>query len=165
MRTQKKENKMISVKDVSTTDELEKTLSRVRPDEIDRYYAEEEARLIQEKRPFMAFMDELIRRCGMTKQALLLKANIPEKYGYRLLEEERHSRKRDVYLRLCFAAGADLNEAQRALRLAGHEKLYARIPRDAAFIVALNEHMDVDAVNELLERYGLEPLAPCGDSE
>ncbi len=38
---------MTSVKDVSTTDELEKTLSRVRPDEIDRYYAEEEARLIQ----------------------------------------------------------------------------------------------------------------------
>ena len=112
----------------------------------------------------MDFMDKKIRVRGLTKQAVLLAADLPEKYGYRILEEERHSRKRDVYLRLCFAAGFSVRETQQALRLAGHEKLYARVPRDAALIAALNEGLKVDAVNELLERFAFEALQPCGEN-
>ena len=156
---------MSSAEETVTTGSLENTLKQARPEDLNRYFSENREALIRGERPFMAFMDERIKARGLTKQAVLLAADLPEKYGYRLLEEERNSRKRDVYLRLCYAVGLSLREAQQALRLAGHEKLYARILRDAALIVAFNEGLKVDAVNELLERYGFEMLQPCGESE
>ena len=151
--------------DTVTTGNLEKTLQQAKPDDLAQFFADQQTALIRDRRPFMAFMDEKIKARGLTKQAVLLAADLPEKYGYRLLEEERHNRKRDVYLRICYAAGLSLKETQQALRLARHEKLYARIPRDAVLIVGCNEGMSVDAVNELLAQYGLEPLKPCGENE
>ncbi len=151
--------------DTATTGSLEKTLQKAKPDDLVQFFTDQQTALIRTERPFMAFMSGIIKARGLTRQAVLLAADLPEKYGYRLLEEDRHSRKRDVYLRLCYAAGLSVREAQQALRLAGHEKLYARIPRDAALIVAFNEGLNVDAVNELLRRYGFEPLKTCGENE
>lgn len=34
-----------------------------------------------------------------------MKADIPERYGYKLLSGEKHTRQRDVILRICYAAG------------------------------------------------------------
>ena len=34
-----------------------------------------------------------------------MKADIPERYGYKLLSGEKHTRQRDVILRICCAAG------------------------------------------------------------
>lgn len=154
---------MIKAKEIITTGSLEQTLEKAKPNDLGKFFAEKEASLISGQRPFMAFMNEKLRERGLTKQEVLLAADIPEKYGYRLLEEERRSRKRDVYLRLCYAAKLSLKEAQQALRLTGHEKLYARISRDAVLIVGFNEKMNVDTVNELLLRYNFEPLKPCGE--
>ncbi len=70
-----------------------------------------------------------------------------------------------MILRLCFGAGFSLKETQRALRLAGQEQLYPRLKRDAALILALNERMKVDQVNELLISYGFEPLKQIGKIE
>lgn len=151
--------------DPVTTGSLEKTLRQAKPDDLAQFFADQQTSLIRDRRPFMAYMDEKIKARGLTKQAVLLAADLPEKYGYRLLEEERHNRKRDVYLRICYAAGLSLKESQQALRLAGHEKLYARIPRDAVLIVGFNECMNVDAVNELLKQYDFEPLKACGENE
>lgn len=156
---------MIHSQDISTTDHLENALKQVKPDGLGAYYAEHRDALVRGARPFMEYMNARLKERGLTKQEVILAADLPEKYGYRLLEEERHTQKRDIYLRLCYAAGLTLKEAQRALRLAGQEELYARIPRDAALIVGFEQRMKVDAVNEMLESNGFEPLKPCGENE
>ena len=47
---------------------------------------------------------------------VFLKADIPERYGYKLLSGEKHTKQRDVILRICYAAEFTLKETQRALR-------------------------------------------------
>ena len=156
---------MIQVAETSTTDALEGALKQVKPDGLKAYFAEHREALVQGKRPFMEYMNERLRERGRTKQEIILAADLPEKYGYRLLEEERHTQKRDIYLRLAYGAGLSLKETQRALRLAGQEELYARIPRDAALIVGLEQKMKVDAVNDMLLCHGFDALQPCGENE
>ncbi len=148
-----------------STDSLQKILQQAKPDDIPAYYEAHKEDLITGNRPFTDHMNARIREKGLTKQNVILAADLPEKYGYKLLNEEKHTQKRDIYLRLCYGARLSLKEAQRALRLAGQEQLYPRIRRDSALIIGFNSGLSVDEVNEILLQYGLEPLEPCGNSE
>ena len=148
-----------------STDSLQKILQQAKPDDIPAFYREQKDALITGSRPFMDYMNARLKEKGLSKQQVILAADLPEKYGYKLLNEEKHTQKRDVYLRLCFGAQLSLKEAQRALRLAGQEQLYARLRRDAALIIGFNSGFGVDKVNEVLQQYGLDQLMPCGNIE
>ena len=93
-----------------------------------------------------------------------MNADIPDGYGYKLIAEEKHTRQRDVILRLCFGAGFTVEETQRALKLAGLSPLYPRIERDAVLMVALNQGIcKISDVNRLLEEHkmdGLREISP-----
>lgn len=78
---------------------------------------------------------------NITQQTVFLNADIGEKYGYKLISGEKHTKQRDVIIRLCFAGEFTFNETQRALRLYGMSPLYARIKRDALLITAFNKHI------------------------
>lgn len=151
--------------EVLPTEGLEAALEETRPEKLDCFFNAHEGALLEGERPFADYMRGLLKDKGLLQQEVFLAADIPEPYGYRLISQERHTRQRDVILRLCFGAGFSLKETQRALRLAGQEELYPRIRRDAALILALNERMKVDQVNELLISYGFEPLKQIGKSE
>ena len=150
--------------DVLSTESLEDALEHTGPADLERFFREHEAALVGAERPFALYMRSLIKAKGLLQQAVFLAADIPETYGYRLISEERHTRRRDVILRLCLGARFSLKETQRALRLAGFEELYARVKRDAALIVAVNEGMSVDGTNELLVQYGFKMLEGCGEN-
>ena len=93
-------------------------------------------------------------------------ADIPERYGYKLLSEEKRTRQRDVIIRLCYAAGFTLDETQKALRIYGMPELYARKRRDALLMIAINEHSgSVIEVNAFLRKNGAEPLRTSGKQE
>ncbi|MBQ6075503.1 MAG: hypothetical protein IJK86_05035 [Lachnospiraceae bacterium] len=151
--------------EVLPTEELEDALEQTRPGGLGTYFRENEEALLTGEKPFADYMRRLMKEKGLLQQEVFLAADIPETYGYRLISQERHTRQRDVILRLCFGARFTLKETQRALRLAGQEELYARIKRDAALILALNEGMKVDQVNELLVSYGFEPLKKSGKND
>ena len=152
-------------KESLSTDSLQKILQKAKPDDIPAYYEAHREELITGNRPFMDYMNARIKEKGLSKQNVILAADLPEKYGYKLLNEEKHTQKRDIYLRLCYGAHLSLKEAQRALRLAGQEQLYARIKRDSALIIGFNNGLNVDEVNEVLQQYDLVPLLPCGNNE
>lgn len=151
-------------KDIST-DDLEKALGEVKADGLSAYFAEYEESMALGTRPFTDYMNERLKERNLKKQALFLSADLPEKYGYKLLSEEKHTAKRDVYLRLFYAAKLNLREAQRALRLVGQEELYIRIKRDAVLMLGFRDKLGVDEMNELLIRNGFEPLERCGQNE
>ena len=108
----------------------------------------------------------VLREKGITQQIAFLKADIPERYGYKLLSGEKHTRQRDVILRICYASGFTLKETQRALRKYGMPELYAKISRDAMIMIAFNERPgSIIDVNALLKKHGMEPLRTSGIQE
>lgn len=148
---------------MKTTDDLTQVLLNTDTDGLEAALRQQQESMLDGDRPFADYMRELIRSKGLRQQEVFLAADLPEGYGYKLLGEERHTRRRDTILRLCFAAHCTVDEAQRALKLQGLSPLYARLERDAALIVALNRGMfEIADVNAYLELHGFAPLAPCG---
>lgn len=117
-------------------------------------------------RIFTEYMRGIFEKKKVSQQDIFRKAEVPEKYGYRLISGERVTRQRDIILRLCIAAGLTLKETQQALKYYHMPELYARFPRDAVLIIALNNKVrDVSEVDELLAARQMEKLTRCGREE
>ena len=146
-----------------TTKELEKILGNTHPDQIEQFLQENADKMIQNDKIFSIYIHEQLRKKGITQQEVFLRADIPERYGYKLLSEYKKTKQRDYIIRICYAAGMDLEETQKALTLYGMAPLYPRIPRDAVLMIAINQHSgDILCVNQLLVSHGMEPLRTCG---
>lgn len=138
------------------TDDLMNTLQSTSPSEVKEYFQQH----FQEGEPsFAAYIDELLVQKGMKRQNVLIKADLSQKYGYKLLSGEAHTTDRDKILRICFSMEMTLKETQRALKLYGMNELYPKAKRDVLLIVALGQKIyDIDRVNEMLKKEGMEPL-------
>ena len=138
---------------------LAQTLRRISPEELPEFLSQEKGMLITGGRPFADYMRRKLREKGVLQQNVFLAADLSENYGYKLIAEEKHTRQRDTILRLCLAAGFELGEVQEALILYGMAPLYARIPRDAAFIAAIqNRVYDIHNVDAILRENDLPPF-------
>ena len=74
---------------------------------------------------------------------------------------EKHTRDRDLILRLCIAGHFSLDETNRALKLYGMSELYAKEKRDACIIVAVNNRIyDLYDIDEMLSKRGLKKITP-----
>lgn len=148
------------------TEELNNVLGSTHISDFDRYCRDNRESMVNEAGSFQTYVKEIIRRNKMTLQNVFLLADIPERYGYKLLTGEKHTRQRDVILRICYAARMSMAETQRALKKYGMPELYAKIPRDAMLIIVFNERPgSIIDVNALLKDNGIEPLRTSGVQE
>lgn len=139
-----------------TTENLMNALRDAGPGEVQTYLREH---FSQGQPNFVTYMDAVLAEKRMKRQDVLLRAELPQKYGYKLLTGEAHTTDRDKILRICFAMELTLKQTQRALKLYGMNELYPKNPRDVVLIVALGRRMyDLDAVCAELRSAGLEPL-------
>ena len=146
-----------------TTTELEKILGNTHPDQIEQFLQDNADKMIRDGKIFSIYIHEKLREKGVTQQEVFLRADIPERYGYKLLSEYKKTKQRDYIIRICYAAGMNLEQTQKALTLYGMAPLYPRIPRDAVLMIAFNQHSgDLLSVNQLLVSHGMEPLRACG---
>ena len=138
------------------TEDLMNTLKSAESIRIDEYLMEQ----FKDGNPnFPRYLDSILMRNNLKRQDVLIRANLPQKYGYKLLTGESHTTDRDKILRICFSAQMSLKETQRALRLYGMNELYPKIRRDVVLIVALSRKVfDIDAVNEMLMEENEAPL-------
>ena len=151
---------------MKTTDNLTHVLKKAGPDDVSAVLEDYEDAFVSSDRPFARYMRQCIREKGLKQQDIFLAADIPEGYGYKLISEQKRTQRRDVILRLCFASHLTLDEMQRALKVYGLAPLYARLPRDAVLMIAANNEVyDITAVNDLLQKHGMETLLPCGNME
>ena len=90
--------------ELKSTDELEKILGSTHINNISSYFTENEDSIINNEYAFHDFIRMLIKKKKLKQQDVFLAADIPEKYGYKLLSGEKHTKQRDVILRLCYAA-------------------------------------------------------------
>lgn len=145
------------------TEELESTLKSTHIDDFGTYFADNSESMIKESNSFFEYMKELITEKGFTQQKVFLFADVPERYGYKLLTGEKHTKQRDVILRICYAAELTLDETQRALKKYGMPELYAKIPRDALLMIMFNERPGtIIEVNAYLKQNGMESLRSSG---
>lgn len=148
-----------------TTEELENALGNIHVKNFDTFLSDSEE-LINDEKPFATYMHQLINAKKLKQQDIFLEADISERYGYKLLSEEKHTRQRDVILRICYVSELTLQETQKALRLYKMPELYARIPRDALIMAIFNERPgNIIDVNMLLKQHGFEVLRSSGVQE
>ena len=149
-----------------STDELEKILGSTHINEVSAYLKSNEESIITNEYAFHEYISNLIKLKNLRKQDVFLAADVSEKYGYKLLSGEKHTKQRDVILRLYYAAELSLEETQKALKLYRMPELYAKIPRDAMIMIAFNERPgSIIDVNSFLKNNGMEILRSSGVQE
>lgn len=138
------------------TDELLSVLKSTSSDDIGQILCEEKEKMFYGSSPFYCYIREVLKQNDLTQQQVFHRAGFSERYGYGLLSGEKHTKQRDYILRICFAAQCTLEQTQRILQLYGMNALYARIPRDAVLIVALNQNIyELETINALLEKQNM----------
>lgn len=139
-----------------TTDSLMNTLKTTSPSGLKNYMHDN----FKEGEPtFSSYIDSLLVKKKLKRQDVFIKANLPQKYGYKLLTGETHTTDRDKILRICFSMEMSLKGTQRALKLYGMNELYPKVKRDVLLIVALGQQIfDIDQVNHILIKEGEAPL-------
>ena len=143
------------------TEDLEKMLGSTHIKDFDSYCKEISGN--PEGETFSAYMKTIFKEKSLTQQLVFLRADIPERYGYKLLSGEKKTRQRDIILRICYAAEMSLPETQRALKKYEMPALYAKLPRDALLMILFNERPgDIIRVNEILNEHGMEALRTSG---
>ena len=144
-----------------TYEEVSKTLAaavmQLSPAELPQFLHDQAEVLTV--RPFSDYMRMKFREKDIPQQNVFLAADLPERYGYKLISGEKRTKQRDVVLRICLAAEFRLEEVQEALILYGMAPLHARSRRDCAFIVAFSNRIyDIHDVDALLRKNNLPPF-------
>ena len=146
--------------------DLKERLKDVRMKDIHKFYEENASEIKDENRAFADYVRFVIKEKGKSQQDIFLKADIPERYGYKLISQEKHTRQRDIILRICYAAEFTLEETQRALQLYQMPELFPEFARDAFLMVAFQDRPgDIIDLNAELKRNGFSPLRSSGTME
>lgn len=149
-----------------STDELKDILGRTHISDAQSFLEANKGCMQQTDKDFSYYMKNLLLAKGKTQQEVFLSADISERYGYKLLSGEKHTKQRDIILRVCYAAEMSLEETQKALRMYKMPELYAKIPRDAILMICFNERPGtVLDVNGFLKKNGMDMLRSSGVQE
>jgi hypothetical protein len=148
------------------TIELEKALGSTHLNSFDAYVEENKESMMNSRDDFYTYMKDLFHEKGILQQTVFLMADIPERYGYKLLSGEKRTKQRDIILRICYAGKLTLDETQRALKKYGLPELYVKIQRDAFLMIMFNDRPgSIIDVNSLLKKKGFEALKTSGVQE
>lgn len=145
------------------TNLLEEKIIKVHVDSISEFFEENKEEMVNDDYAFSEYMRQIFKEKGVLQQDVFLYADIPERYGYKLIAQHKHTRQRDIILRICYSAHFSLDETQKALRLYGMPELYVEFPRDALIMVIFRDRPgDIIDVNSLLRKNGMKPLRSSG---
>ena len=141
------------------TDELDEILENTRPGQLDRYLRDNRSYMTDDPKAFYYYMKNVLAEKRIKLKDVYIAADVSESYGSKIIRMEKHTKNRDVIIRLCIGGRFSWKQTDKALRLYGFNELYAKNKRDACIIVALNNRIfDLYRVNDMLEEQGLSPL-------
>ena len=147
--------------DEKPTKEMNELLAQTSPDELDAYFRQNEKYMAGGERAFYHYMKDLLRRNRILLKDLYSFAGVSESYGGKILTMEKPTKNRDLIIRFCVVGRFIWDETNRALKLYGFSEFYAKKPRDACLIVALNHRIrDLGEIDDLLIRRGFDKLSP-----
>ncbi|MBO5621130.1 MAG: hypothetical protein J6N21_17780 [Butyrivibrio sp.] len=142
-----------------STNELNDLLENMKPDQLDSYLKDNSKYMADEKKAFYYYMKDVLDEKNIKLKDVYSFAGVTESYGSKIVTMEKHTKDRDLIIRLCLAGHFNWDETNRALKLYGLSELYAKDPRDACIIVAVNNRIfDMYEIDEMLIRQGLRKL-------
>lgn len=103
------------------------------------------------------YMNDLLHDRGLTVHDVIVGCHLSRSYAYQLFNGNRVPT-RGFLLNLAFMLKLPEAEAQRLLKIAGRQPLYARNRRDAAILYGLSHGMAAEETEELLRSLGEEGL-------
>ncbi len=142
------------------TDELNALLENMKPEELDSYFKENRAYMADDKKAFYYYMRNVLDEKNIKLKDVYSFAGVTESYGGQILRMEKHTANRDMIIRLCIAGHFNLIEINRALKYYGMRELYAKDPRDACLIIAVNNRKyDFAEIDDILTERGQSKLS------
>ncbi len=146
-----------------STNELNNLLENMKPDQLDSYLKDNSKYMADEKKAFYYYMKDVLDEKNIKLKDVYSFAGVTESYGSKIVTMEKHTKDRDLIIRLCLAGHFNWDETNRALKLYGLSELYAKDPRDACIIVAVNNRIfDMYEIDEMLIKQGLKKLTTEG---
>ncbi len=146
------------------TDELNELLEKTSPKEVGDYLKNNNDYLATDEKTFYYYMKNTIEEKHIKLKDVYSFAGVSESYGSQILRMEKHTKNRDLILKLCICAHFKWDETDKALKLYGFNELYSKNPRDAVIIVALNNRIyDLGRIDEMLSEQDLETLSTAID--
>ena len=137
------------------TDELNDILGNVKPDQLDQYLTENRKYMAEGKKAFYYYFKDVLSEKNIKLKDVYITAGVTETFGSKIVTMEKHTKDRDLILRLCLAGRFSWDEMNRALKLYGLNELYAKDPRDACIIVAVNNRVyDLGELDDILITHG-----------
>ena len=142
------------------TNELDEMLDGVSPKKLDDYFKANREYLANGEKAFYYYMKDVIESKHLLLKDVYSFAGVTESWGGKIITMEKHTKNRDLILRLCIAGHFTLEEINRALKLYGMTPLYAKNKRDACIIVAIkNRIYDLYEIDEILEKQGMKKFS------
>ena len=131
----------------------------MKPDQLDSYLKDNSKYMADEKKAFYYYMKDVLDEKNIKLKDVYSFAGVTESYGSKIVTMEKHTKDRDLIIRLCLAGHFNWDETNRALKLYGLSELYAKDPRDACIIVAVNNRIfGMYEIDEMLMKQGLKKL-------
>ena len=141
------------------TDELNSILENTHPDQLSAFLKEHSRYMADDKKGFYYYFKDVLDEKNIKLKDVYSFAGVSESYGSKILTMEKHTKNRDLIIRLCIAGHFSWEETNRALKLYGLTELYAKDPRDACLIVAINNRKyDLAEVDDMLTKQGMKKL-------
>lgn len=104
------------------------------------------------ERSLSEYLNALLKEKGLKRAAVVRAAGLNETFGYQIFTGARRA-SRDNLLKIAFALGLSLREANRLLKAGGANELYCKNRRDAIIIFALSHGYSLQATEEELYRF------------
>jgi len=143
-----------------STSEVEKLLETMKPNQLPEFLQENKRYMADEKKAFYYYMKDITESKNVLFKDMYIFAGVSESYGEKIIRMEKHTKNRDLIIRLCIAGHFSLVEINKALKLYGMNSLYAKDKRDACLIVAINNRIyDLLSIDDILEKQGLQRLS------
>lgn len=143
-----------------STDEVEELLESMKPGQLENFYKENAKYMADDKKAFYYYMKDIVEAKNILFKDMYIMAGVSESYGQQIVRMEKHTKNRDLIIRLCIAGHFSLVELNKALKLYGMNSLYAKDKRDACIIVAVNNRIyDLLELDAMLEKQGFKKLS------
>ena len=149
------------------TNELNEILEQTDVNGFEEYYKNNKEHMKDSDRSFYEYFKGVICEKKIKLKNVYLHACVSETYGGKIIRmEDKHTANRDLIIKLCMGGHFTWMETNRVLKLYGFSELYAKVPRDALIMIAINKRKyDIDELNGHLEQNGFEPFAMSGQEE
>lgn len=109
---------------------------------------------------FHEYIDEIRISKKIKKGNIVANSEINRTYCYQILNGMKNP-SRDNVIKICLACSLSLDECNKALTLAGFNKLYSKDVRDSLIIYFINNNFSVINANLALDKYKLSLLGNC----